>query len=232
MKHKNGQINHIPSRGWYIAVGASQYLSKSGEVINWYDGYHVISNTDHLIMHETREQAQETLDKYNKEPTLAEIKEKLSAAKKLIGKKIKVLKGYREGLVGDVLSAKVFFDESDIGNNAPFGPLGSVFFRDNGYIIYLEMKDFNCVYDDGVFKVVSSISVKSHGGEEYFAEQHDKYWQFGRAKISKKMIKDSLNLIDTRYADGNREVIKVTIGAADFDMDTLKKLVDADNNKG
>lgn len=64
------------------------------------------------------------------------------------------------------------------------------------------------------------------------AEQHDKYWQFGCAKISKQMIKDCLKLIDTNYTDGNRRVEKVTIGAADFDFDTLKKLVDADNNKG
>lgn len=235
MKYKNAKIDHISTRGcccWYIVVGNSKYLSKSGEVINWHEGHHVISNTDHLIMHPTREQAQATLDKYNKsEPTLAEIKQKLSAAKELIGKKIKVLRGVREGLVGEVLSVRLILNEDDYKDIAPLGPLGSAFFKGNGYLIHLVMEDFRCLYDEGVFGVVSSISVKNHSGEEYFAEQHDKYWQFGCAKISKKMIEDSLKLIDTNYADGNRKVDKITIGAADFDMDTLKKLVDADNNK-
>jgi ribosomal protein L18E len=91
--------------------------------------------------------------------------------------------------------------------------------------------EFMCLYDHDVFEVIESIIVKNHNGEEYFAQQRDKYWQFGCAKISKRLIADSLRLLQTEYLDTNRTINKVTIGAADFDMDTLKKLVDADNNK-
>lgn len=183
-------------------------------------------------MHPTREQAQATLDKYNSpEPTLSEIKQKLSAAKELIGKRIEVLAGLSKGMIGKVISVELYLPETDMGDEMPPGEIGQRFLKENGYIIYLEMDRFFCIYDGEVFKVVPNISVKNHSGVEYFAEQHDKYWQFGCAKIPKSLIKDSLTLMQTTYSDGNREIGKITIGAADFDMDTLKKLVDADNNK-
>lgn len=233
MKYKNALIAHLPPRGWYISVSHSQYLSKSGKTLHWHNDNCTIAKTDPLIMHETREQAQATLDKYNKsEPTLSEIKEKLSAAKKLIGKKIKVLKGDRKGLVGNILSVRLVLDESSVEHIPMLGPLSSAFFKDNGYVIHLSMETFHCLYDDGMFEIVPSISVKNHSGQEYFAEQYDKYWQFGCAKISKSLIVDSLTLMQTTYSDNNRAIVKITIGAADFDFETLKKLVDADNNRG
>lgn len=228
MKHKNGQVKDLGMNKWYVSFGNGFYLRKNGEVLEWDTNKHTSTTTDHLLMHETCEQAQATLDKYNKaEPALSEIKEKLSAAKKLIGKKIKILKGRLEGRVGEVLSVDLALDMSEVK-----GPLTIEFMEENGYAVLLKAQNFTCLYDNEVFKVLPNIGVKNHDGEEYFAEQHDKYWQFGCAKISKQMIKDSLTLIDTNYADGNREINKVTIGAADFDFETLKKLVDADNNKG
>lgn len=232
MKYKNARIRYI-ARGWYITLGGYNYLSKSGEVINWFEGVNNIKNTDHLIMHQTREQAQASLDKYNNpEPTLAEIKEKLSKAKELIGKNIKVLKGNRTGLVGKVLDSEFYLDKTEAENViGPLGPLGLRFLKENGYVIYLKMHYFRCIYDDGVFEVIQNISVKNHNGEEYFAQQLDKYWQFGCVIISKKLIADSLRLLQTEYLDTNRTINRVTIGAADFDLDTLQKLVDADYNK-
>lgn len=232
MKHKNAKIKHLSPRGWYIHLGNDEYLSKDGRVIHWHNGECSIRKTDPLIMHETREQAQSTLDKYNKEPTLSEIKEKLSAAKELIGKKIKILDGVSKGMIGKVLSIELFMPEIDMDKGPPPGELGQKFLNDNGYIIYLEMEHLYCVYDSGVFEIVPSISVKNHSGEEYFGEQYDKHWQFGCAMISKKLIEDSLTLMQTTYIDNNRTIGKITIGAADFDLGTLKKLVDADNNKG
>ncbi len=235
MKHKNGQVRTIGDNQWYVSLGNSYYLKKDGEAFLWENDVHN-SKTYPLIMHENREQAQATLDKYNKsESTISEVKEKLSAAKKLIGKKIKVLKGLREGLVGIVSSVALFFDESAaMDDNVCPGPLGLEFLEDNGYVIYLRLGEhnFRCLYDDGMFETVPSISIKNHSGEEYFAEQYDKYWQFGCAKISKSLIAESLTLMQTAYSDSNRAVSKITIGAADFDFETLKKLVDADNNKG
>lgn len=228
MKYKNGQVKTLGDNQWYVSFGHDHYLKKDGEAFEWKSGIHNAS-TRPLIMHETREQAQATLDKYNKlEPTLSEIKEKLSAAKKLIGKKIKVLTGRLKDEAGKVDSAYLCFDKDELKD----APMGLKFLEENGYVIYLDTEEFDCLYDEGAFEIVPSISVKNHSGEEYFAEQYDKYWQFGCAKISKSLIADSLTLMQTAYSDSNRAVSKITIGAADFDFETLKKLVDADNNKG
>lgn len=224
MKHKNGQIRNLHNR-WYVSFGNGYYLKKDGEVLPWKNNVHD-SKTYPLITHETMEQAQATLDKYNKsEPTLSEIKEKLSAAKELIGKKIKILKGHKKGQIGEIVSVYLELDKANVKGLA----LDSM--EKNGYCIVLKTQKLRCPYSDDVFEVLPSISVKNHSGEEYFAEQRASYWQFGCARISKQMIKDCLNLLNTSYADGNRKAVKVTIGAADFDFDTLKKLVDADNNK-
>ena len=54
----------------------------------------------------------------------------------------------------------------------------------------------------------------------------------GNSAALKSLIVDSLTLMQTIYSDNNRAIVKITIGAADFDFETLKKLVDTDNSKG
>ena len=157
-----------------------------------------------------------------KQITLNEIKSQLLEAKKLIGKKVKRLAGRNSGDIYGVEDAILHLE------NPPRGPLHDKFFEENGYVISLTDKGSNTVFQVGTFEVIEEIVVENHSGESYTAKNKGDFWVFGCARIDKSLIKRAYELLDDKATTkGNRSATKVTIGAADFDLETLKKLVEA-----
>lgn len=173
------------------------------------------------------ELAKQYYNSMNKEVTLKEIKGKLEEAKKLVGKKIKSLKGRNAGLTGEVKSANLYLEVIE----GVHGEYSKEFFAKNGYIITLDFGVSYALFNEGAFDLVNSIIVTNHQGVDFEGVQYGTYWTFGCADIPKSLIKASYDLLSSSYGPGNRQATKITIGAADFDLETLKKLVDADTNK-
>lgn len=171
--------------------------------------------------YKTRQEAQQALDNFMKEEkqiTLQEIKNLLTEAKKLIGKNVEELNSGRHPvekveLVVHECESSYYCDE---------------FFKKHGYVIKVSSDGFSIPYTPDIKPFKKAVKVKAHDGVEYKAEDREKYWKFGCARISKQLIQKAYDLFDTKFADGNREVKKITIGACDFDFDTLKQLVELD----
>jgi len=159
-----------------------------------------------------------------KEITLNEIKSQYEEAKKLLGKKIKRLIGYNAGSIHKVDEVNLHLE------NPPKGELHNKFFAENGYVISLHernMHEVNSVFMDAAFQVVEEITVTNHSGQSYIAKNEGDFWVFGCARIDKSLLKAAYDLLnDKATTKGNRSATKVTIGAADFDLETLKKLVE------
>lgn len=160
-----------------------------------------------------------------KEITLSEIKSQYEEAKKLVGKKIKRLIGYNAGLIHNVDEVNLHLE------NPPKGELHNKFFAENGYVISLHernMHEVNSIFMEGAYQMIEEIVVKNHSGQPYTAKNEGDFWVFGCARIDKSLLKAAYNLLnDKATTKGNRSATKVTIGAADFDLETLKKLVEA-----
>lgn len=197
---------------YFIKLKESTLLLYDGTV-----GLHDTRNPDNSYYRD-REQAQKALDEFmnnEKQITLAEIKAKFEKAKKLIGKKIK-----DNNFI--VQQVHLIVDDSGISSY-----LCDEFLEKNGFVIILSGEGKSVPYTSDV-KVYNIVTIKAHDGLEYEAEDDGKCWKFGCAEISKNLIKQAYQLMDTRFAYGNREVRKITIGACDFEFDTLKQLVELD----
>lgn len=163
-----------------------------------------------------------------------DIQEFVKQAKQYIGKKVISTSGSNAGTSFEVKGVHVGFEEY------PYitGLLTSQFFNKNGYFIWLIDKPFLDVSnsfkgmlftpDQSYFKVVEQIFVTNHRGERYEAIDKGTVWKFGCASIDKELIKDSYNFLKKQEKyKGDRTIKKVTIGAADFDLETLEKLVNS-----
>jgi hypothetical protein len=168
--------------------------------------------------YKTKEAAQLALDNFlnEKKPiTLDEIKSQLSEAKKLIGKKVCPKNSSSfvvEEVVLDVLGERSSrcCDE---------------FFDKHGYVIRVCDNDLRKVPYTTDLKPIQSVEVTNHSGEKYTAQDNGQTWKFGCAEISKSLVKELYETMSKTHV-GNRQALKVTIGAADFSLDTLKALVE------
>lgn len=73
---------------------------------------------------------------------------------------------------------------------------------------------------------IKTISVIAHDGQTYTAESDGDCWKFACARISKTLIKQSLNLMNDKNFGGNRQIEKITIGKCDFTRETLQALAE------
>lgn len=200
---------------YFIRLKECTYLLYDGTV-----GGHKSDNPNNTF-YKNKEEAQQALDKFmeekEKQITLQEIKDQYKQAKKLIGKKIK----NHDFIVQQV--QLIVEDSDDSGSSY----LCDQFLQKNGFVIILRGKGTAVPYTLDT-ETYSVVTIKAHDGLEYEAKNNEKCWKFGCAEISKQLIKKAFELMDTTFADGNRQVRKITIGACNFNFDTLKKLVEAD----
>lgn len=199
---------------FYIRLLSDEYvyLRRDGSV-----GPHDCSDARNTY-HKTRQDAQDALDKFmNEKPeiTLSEIKSQYEEAKKLIGNKIKDPDG-RTFVVKDVSLHVEFRSSSYVCNE---------FFEKNGYVIKVSNGKGTAIPYVPDISIFKEISVKAHDGQTYTAESDGDCWKFGCARIDKSLIKNASELFE-KLTVGNRQVKKITIGACDFDEETLKSLVE------
>jgi hypothetical protein len=224
-KYPNAHIGELYGE-YYVALG---YLNGSKKY------HYLVGDTPRenatFGYHKTKEAAQLALDNFlnEKKPiTLDEIKSQLIEAKKLIGKTVRRTKGDRQDAKFKVESVVCNVDEF-----TESGPLSRDFFDKNGYLIrlrgeYLGFEDNTicAIYSKGYYEVVNDeITVTNHLGEKYTAQDNGQTWKFGCAEISKSLVRELYGTMSKTHI-GNRQATKVTIGAADFSLDTLKALVE------
>lgn len=200
--------------GYFIKLKERTYLLYDGTI-----GGHNHDYPDNTY-YKSREEAQQALEKFMNEKnkiTLQEIKDQYEKAKALIGKKIT-----RSSLT---MVVKTVHLELLNSNSSVFS---NEFFERHGYVIQLKGGGSCIPFDSNVEICKQVIVVKAHDGVEYEAKNNGECWKFGCAEISKQLIKKAYELMDTTFDSGNRKLNKITIGACDFDFDTLKKLVEAD----
>lgn len=216
-KYPNAKVKEYGPYGWYVSLGDNEHYLAFGRVSTTY----YINKSD----------AQTALDNFmnEKKPiTLDEIKSQLSEAKKLIGKTVRRTKGNEQNAKFKVESVVCTVDEF-----IESGPLSNDLFNKNGYLIRLrgkhddfENKTIYAIYSDGYYEVVNEeVVVTNHRGEKYTAQNNGQTWKFGCAEISKSLVKELYETMSKTHT-GNRQASKVTIGAADFSLDTLKALVE------
>lgn len=223
-KYPNAKVEHFSPYGFYIYLGTfpSTYLvdgKPSPNLEGW--------KTKKGRYYQTKKEAQKALDQFmkpvKKKPiTLAEIKSQIEKAKQLIGKRIKVLVSGTKG-VGNIALVKdvqLLLEEQNTWSD-----IAVKCFKQNGYVIVLTTDCCKTLFDPTCYELVKEVVVKNHLGQEYIAQDCGRFWKFGCAEISKQQIKDLYNVMTDNYG-GNRTISKVTIGAADFSLDTLKALVD------
>lgn len=161
-----------------------------------------------------------------------QIQHLLEQAKTYIGKKVISTAGSNKGISFVVKGVYIGFDCKGCG------VLTTKTFNEQGYFIWLtDRENVNVVNyqyglaviftsDKSSFKIVDQIFVTNHKGERYEAIDKGTVWKFGCASIDKELIKDSYNFLKKQEKyKGDRTIKKVTIGAADFDLETLEKLV-------
>jgi len=222
-KYPNAEIEKNPSCSidicggiWYVKLGNGFYLKNDNTV-----GKHEAERPN-FTYYKTKIAAQQALNKFMKdkpEITLSEIKSQYEEAKKLIGKKV----------AGPYISYKFTVKEVHLEIiYEPSSTLCNEFFEKNGYVIKVCGGCHIIPYTPDI-KIIESVSVVAHDSKTYIAVDDGECWQFGCAKISKSLIEESYELLDTIFSDGNRQITKITIGACDFDRATLKSLVDLQN---
>lgn len=224
-KYPKAKVDHFHPYGFYISLGTfpSTYLV-DGEPSPNLSGW----QTEKGRYYQTEKEAQKALDQFmkpvKKKPnTLDEIKTQLKKATQLIGKNIKVLVS-GTGFEGNV--AKVKGVEILLEKQYNWSAIAEKRFDENGYIIVLVTDYGKTLFDPTCYELVKEVVVKNHLGQEYIAQDCGRFWKFGCAEISKQQIKDLYNIMSSKNYGGNRTISKVTIGAADFSLDTLKALVD------
>ncbi len=151
--------------------------------------------------------------------TLAEIKSKYEEAKKFIGKNI-----IFKGIGGKIDKFNVDEIKLNIEKNPNSSCVSDEFYDKHGYVIEVKGGCKSIPFEN--CELNKSIEVKNHNGTSYTAASEGDFWVFGCAKIDKSLIRAAYELLNKSVA-GNRSATKVTIGAADFDKETLKALVDA-----
>lgn len=204
-----------------FSYGTRYYVSLRGGIIN--PIYLVNGEPNEECTHgwhQTQEQAESALNNFMNETseiTLKEIKLQLEEAKKLVGKKIK--NSYSNKVQ---TCERVFFA---VERGADTSVLMNEEINKNGYCIGVRTVErdtlplFMC-------EEIKTISVVAHDGQTYTAESDGDCWKFGCARISKTLIKQSLNLMNDKTHGGNRQIEKITIGKCDFTRETLKALVE------
>lgn len=177
-------------------------------------------NNPSLSYYKTKEQAETALNNFmNETPeiTLKEIKLQLEEAKKLVGKKIKNSYDKAAETCEKVfLAVDIGGDTSEVMNKE---------IREKGYCIGVKTNKRN-TFALSMCKKIETVSVTAHDGQTYTAESDGDCWKFGCARISKTLIKQSLNLMNDKNFGGNRQIEKITIGKCDFTLETLKALVE------
>lgn len=202
---------------WYIALSKKdfqfEYLLRNLQV-----GPHD-SNNPRNTYHPSKEAAQLSLDNFmneKKSVTLDEIKSQLSEAKKLIGKK------FSNSHDQSICTCDRVFIALERGGET--SPLMDKEIKEIGYSIGVKATGMG-TYPFSMCKPVSTVEVTNHHGEKYTAQDNSQTWKFGCAEISKSLVKELYETMSKTHT-GNRQASKVTIGAADFDVDTLKALVE------
>ena len=201
------------------------YLTNTGEELDWQTSELSVLEKEKLVYFKTKKLAQEALDKVNitrmkKQPkkkpiTLTEIKSQFAEAKKLIGKRVIHKDGKTKFKVSEV---KLYLE------NAPNTSSSSTtFYGIYGYVIQVGGDGFATPFQE--VSENKEIIIRNHSGASYTAVNEGDFWVFGCAKIDKSLIRAAHELLEKNVA-GNRTASKVTIGAADFDKETLKRLVE------
>ncbi len=229
-KYPNAKIIQNPSAPqecggtWYIRLVSEfgkrdQYLLKNLQV-----GPHDHDNPSNTYF-PSEAAAKTALDNFmNETPeiTLKEIKLQLEEAKKLIGKNVRFSLGmgtYREKC------EKVFFALEEASNTSL---LMEKEIKTKGYCIGVKTSGQHTL-PLSMCEEIKTISVVAHDGQTYTAESDGNCWKFGCARISKSLIREAYNLF-LQSSTGNRQVEKITIGKCDFSRETLKALVELENN--
>jgi len=220
-KYPNAKVKYYESCGFYVVLNGKTYLVDGVPASNL-EGW----QSQKGRYYETQEQAQQALDSFMYEKpvvTLDKVKSELAKAKKLIGKHIKVLiSGI--GVTGNVTVVKGAEILLEKENN--WSAIAQKTLDENGYIVVLVTEHGATLFDPNCYKLVKKVAVVNHQGQEYTAQDCGSFWKFGCAKISKQLIRDLYNVMSSKNYQGNRSVTKVTIGAADFSLDTLKDLME------
>lgn len=224
-KYPKAKIDHFQPYGFYIYLGNSTYLV-DGEPSPNLEGWK--TKKGRYYHYQTKKEAQKALDQFmkpvKKKPnTLDEIKSQLEKAKQLIGKRIKVLVS-GTNVVGNIALVKDV--QLLLEKQNTWSDIAVKCFKQNGYVIVLTTDYGKTLFDPTCYELVKEVVVNNHLGQEYVAQDCGRFWKFGCAEISKQQIKDLYNIMSSKNYGGNRTVSKVTIGAADFSLDTLKALVD------
>lgn len=206
-KYPNAEVRSLDDKYYVSLDGISYYLVDGKPNKDCTEGWF-----------KTRKEAQTTLDNFMNGPkqeiTLSEIKSQYEEAKKLIGNKIK-------GLVVKDVSLHVELRLSSYVCNE--------FFEKNGYVIKVSDGKGTAIPYTPDISIFKDVSVKAHDGQTYTAESDRDCWKFGCARISKSLIKNASELFE-KSVTGNRQIQKITIGACDFDRETLKSLVELENS--
>ncbi len=217
-KYPNAEIKGPSTWGYYIVLNGDDpynatYLVKNAPSINnCANGWHP-----------TREQAETALNNFMNEThktpeiTLKEIKRQLEEAKKLVGQKIKNLYS------GGIETCQKVFIAVDV--NPDTSSLMDKEINKMGYCIGIKTDNRNTL-PLSMCEKIKTVSVAAHNGQTYNAESDGDCWKFGCARISKTLIKQSLNLMNDKNFGGNRQIEKITIGKCDFTRETLKALVE------
>lgn len=222
-KYPNALVNSNPNATeicggiWYIKLDEYYYLKNDGST-----GKHN-SDKPSDTYYKTETAAQKALDKFmNDKPeiTLSEIKSQYEEAEKLLGKKFLSAHDGKTAICEKVfLAVKGGLNTSYLMNKE---------IEEKGYCIGITA--FRNTLPFSMCKKIKPIEVVAHDGKTYTAEDDGKCWKFGCAKISKTLIKEAYKLLDSLFSDGNRQIKKITIGACDFDQETLKSLIEQDKS--
>jgi hypothetical protein len=175
------------------------------------------------ITHQTHTTPQKTPPNSPSTITLDEIKSQLIEAKKLIGKNFYNYHDKKTYICKDVFLA--------LEVSGKTSPMMDCEISNNGYCIGVRSVN-GCLYPFSICKPVSVVETTNHRGEKYTAQDNGQTWKFGCAEISKSLVKELYETMSENHI-GNRQASKVTIGAADFDFDTLKASVELEeeNNR-
>ena len=196
------------------------YLTTDGKVSSWYNLTLPYEEKEKLFYFKSFKQAETALNNFMNETseiTLKEIKLQLEEAKKLVGKKIK--NSYSNKVQ---TCERVFFA---VERGADTSVLMNEEINKNGYCIGVRTVERD-TFPLFMCEEIKTISVVAHDGQTYTAESDGDCWKFGCARISKTLIKQSLNLMNDKTHGGNRQIEKITIGKCDFTRETLKALVE------
>lgn len=198
--------------GFYILLKKGIFLKRDGSA----DGHNCSQPSNTYF--ESQEIAQSALDKFmNPESTLSEIKSQLAEAKRLIGKKVS-FPSVSPFIVNEIILDIVGERSSKTCDE---------FFNKHGYVIKVCDAGYTKIPYTPSLKSIQSVEVTRHNGEKYIAKDAGHCWKFGSAEISKLLIKDLYYVMSQKYL-GNHQATKVTIADADFDLGTLKDLVDSE----